>query len=78
MPCITVNTTSSSFGLLLADLAQYANWINQYAPGLTIYQPQRGHNRFGRKAVMPSSATLMGSTAGGSLVLLRKRKYQNS
>ena len=40
MPNITINTTSRSFGLLPADLSQYANWINQYAPGLTIYQSQ--------------------------------------
>ena len=41
MPNIAVNTTSTSFGLLPADLSQLSDWLSQYSPDpLTIYQDQ--------------------------------------
>ena len=41
MPTIIVNTTSTSFSLLPADLSQYSNWLKQYIPtGVTIFQDQ--------------------------------------
>ena len=41
MADITVNTTSTNFGLLPPDLSQFSGWIGQYLPASqTIYQDQ--------------------------------------
>ena len=41
MPTITVNTTSTDFGVLPADLSQYDTWVSQYIPSAeTIYQDE--------------------------------------
>ncbi len=41
MPNITVNTTSTNFGLLPADLSRYGSWLSQYLPASqNIYQDQ--------------------------------------
>ena len=41
MSDIKVNTTSTDFGLLPADLSQFGEWIGQYLPAnQTLYQDQ--------------------------------------
>ena len=76
MPNITVNTTSTSFRLLPADLSQYANWLSQYSPpSLTIYQDQ--YNVLsGLLSISNSVSAYLGSYGYSSVSLVSPNEVQ--